>query len=199
MLNIVASNPLPFIIAVLIGLAVAWWVWGRKPQAVADATEEIGEAEANAAAAEQADNSETANEAEAEVAAADETPDPVPPVGAIPAGSAAGAAAVAAALPADNDEDESPPKPKIAQAVGDPDDLERIRGVGPKLNRLLISLGVLRFDQIAAWDDSDVAEVDGHLGAFKGRIDRDNWVEQAKLLAEDKDDVWEQRFGGRNQ
>jgi|GEM_PF-2087637 len=77
-------------------------------------------------------------------------------------------------------------KPKIAMAVGDPDDLTRIKGVGPKLNDLCQSLGVRRFDQIAQWKKADVAEVDQYL-KIKGRIDRDEWVKQAKLLAKGDD------------
>ena len=75
------------------------------------------------------------------------------------------------------------PKPKIAAAVGNPDDLSLIKGVGPKLKALLTSLGVTRFDQVAAWGEADIAEVDQYLGSFKGRITRDSWVEQASFLA----------------
>ena len=74
-------------------------------------------------------------------------------------------------------------RPSIAAAIGAPDDLELIKGVGPKLGALLISLGVTRFDQIAAWTAADVAEVDRYLGNFSGRITRDSWIEQAKFLA----------------
>lgn len=75
------------------------------------------------------------------------------------------------------------PRPNIAAAVGAPDDLTLIKGVGPKLNTLLLSLGVARFDQIAAWGAAEIAEVDQYLGTFKGRIARDSWVEQAGFLA----------------
>jgi predicted flap endonuclease-1-like 5' DNA nuclease len=71
----------------------------------------------------------------------------------------------------------------IPAAVGDPDDLLQIKGVGPKLNALLNSLGITRFDQIAKWGTSEVSKVDTHLGNFSGRIVRDSWVEQAGLLA----------------
>ncbi|MEO1292945.1 MAG: NADH-quinone oxidoreductase subunit NuoE [Pseudomonadota bacterium] len=63
------------------------------------------------------------------------------------------------------------------------DDLQRIKGVGPKLAELLNSLGFYRFEQIGAWNRDNVAWVNAHLGGFKGRIDRDNWIEQAKALA----------------
>jgi NADH-quinone oxidoreductase subunit E len=44
-------------------------------------------------------------------------------------------------------------------------------------------MGVYHFDQIAGWSDAEVAWVDDNLEGFKGRVTRDNWVEQARLLA----------------
>jgi len=86
-------------------------------------------------------------------------------------------------------------KPKIAAAVGDPDDLRKIKGVGPKLNTLLGTLGVSRYDQIAAWTAADIAEVDAHLGNFKGRVSRDNWTDQAAYLAKDDVAGFEKKYG----
>ncbi len=86
-------------------------------------------------------------------------------------------------------------RPTIAAAVGAPDNLTLIKGVGPKLNSLLISLGVTRFDQIAAWGAREVAEVDVHLGNFKGRITNDSWVEQAGLLARGDHAGFAAKFG----
>jgi predicted flap endonuclease-1-like 5' DNA nuclease len=83
----------------------------------------------------------------------------------------------------------------IPAAVGDPDDLLQIKGIGPKLNTLLISLGVTRFDQIAAWGASEVDKVDDHLGTFKNRITRDSWIEQAGLLAKGAIAQFEAKFG----
>jgi predicted flap endonuclease-1-like 5' DNA nuclease len=83
----------------------------------------------------------------------------------------------------------------IPAAVGDPDDLLQIKGIGPKLNSLLISLGVTRFDQIAAWGASEVDKVDDHLGTFKNRITRDSWIEQAGLLAKGAIAEFEAKFG----
>jgi predicted flap endonuclease-1-like 5' DNA nuclease len=83
----------------------------------------------------------------------------------------------------------------IPAAVGDPDDLLQIKGVGPKLNDLLISLGIRRFDQIAAWGRGEVDKVDGHLGSFKGRIDRDSWIDQAGLLAKGMIKEFEAKYG----
>ncbi len=86
-------------------------------------------------------------------------------------------------------------KPRIAAAVGAPDDLLKIKGIGPKLNTLCNSLGVTRFDQIAKWGAQDVAEVDQHLGTFRGRIARDGWIEQAGLLAAGNIAAFEAKFG----
>ena len=86
-------------------------------------------------------------------------------------------------------------RPAIAAAVGEPDDLRRIKGLGPKLAALLASLGITRFDQIAAWTDADIAEVDRFLGTFQGRIGRDNWVEQAGYLARGDEAGFAARFG----
>lgn len=68
---------------------------------------------------------------------------------------------------------------------GAPDDLKRIKGVGPKLETLLHSLGVFHFDQVAAWNADEIAWVDDNLKGFKGRVTRDNWVEQAKKFVAD--------------
>lgn len=86
-------------------------------------------------------------------------------------------------------------RPAIAAAAGAPDDLRQIKGVGPKLATLLASLGVTRFDQIAAWTEADIAEVDRFLGSFAGRIKRDSWVEQAGYLARGDTQGFAARFG----
>lgn len=88
------------------------------------------------------------------------------------------------------------PAPVVAAApAGPPDELTRMKGVGPKVAALLTSLGITRFDQIAAWSDDDVARIDGQLGAFKGRIVRDQWIEQARLLAAGDTAGYEAKFG----
>lgn len=86
----------------------------------------------------------------------------------------------------------------VPGAVGVPDNLLLLKGVGPKLNTLLVGLGITRFDQIGAWTEEDAAKVDVHLGAFTGRIERDNWIEQARLLAGGAIAEFETRFGKLN-
>jgi len=62
------------------------------------------------------------------------------------------------------------------------DDLKMIKGVGPKLEETLNALGFWHFDQVAKWTPEEIAWVDDNL-KFKGRIERDGWIEQATTLA----------------
>ena len=75
------------------------------------------------------------------------------------------------------------PAGMAAARDGGPDDLKKIKGVGPKLEQLLHSLGIFHFDQVAEWGAGEVAWMDDNLAGFKGRVTRDNWVEQAGHLA----------------
>lgn len=77
----------------------------------------------------------------------------------------------------------SKPAALSAPRDGGADDLKKIKGVGPKLEELLHSLGYYHFDQIAAWTPAEIAWVDANLEGFNGRATRDDWVGQAKLLA----------------
>jgi predicted flap endonuclease-1-like 5' DNA nuclease len=76
--------------------------------------------------------------------------------------------------------------PPILAGVGEPDDLKLIVGVGPVLERMLHNLGITTFRQIARWTEHDVAEFDAKLPEFPGRIQRDQWVTQARALHESK-------------
>ena len=86
---------------------------------------------------------------------------------------------------------ETPP-PESAEPA---DDLSRIKGLGPKLRTRLAELGVTRFDQIAAWSEADLAAIDAQLGTFAGRPAKDNWIEQARLLASGDLADYEGKFG----
>jgi predicted flap endonuclease-1-like 5' DNA nuclease len=81
---------------------------------------------------------------------------------------------------------ESNAPPRILGGAGEPDDLKLIVGVGPVLERMLHSLGVATFRQIAHWTERDVAEFDAKLPEFPGRIVRDQWVTQARALHRSK-------------
>lgn len=90
------------------------------------------------------------------------------------------------------------PPPVMAEAPppsDEGDDLTRIKGLGPKISTALRALGVTRYAEIAAWTEADVARIDAQLGAFAGRATRDNWIEQAKLLAGGDTAAYEAKFG----
>jgi len=74
-------------------------------------------------------------------------------------------------------------KPEFLKAArkGKADDLKQIKGIGPKLEGVLNGLGIFHFDQIASWTRDNIAWVDDYL-SFKGRIDREKWIAQAKKL-----------------
>lgn len=69
-----------------------------------------------------------------------------------------------------------------AARTGQPDDLKRIRGIGVLIEKKLNSMGITHYDQIANWSAADIDRV-SHVLDFKGRIERENWVEQARILA----------------
>ncbi len=89
----------------------------------------------------------------------------------------------------------SKPETLSAAREGGPDNLKEIKGVGPKLEQLLHSMGFYHFDQIANWTPDEVAWVDDNLQGFKGRVTRDNWVAQAKTLADGGDTEFSKRVG----
>lgn len=78
---------------------------------------------------------------------------------------------------------------------GASDDLQRLKGVGPKFATLLQSQGIFRFDQIARLTAHEVERIDVVMGAFRGRFQRDRIVEQADYLARGDEDGYEQTFG----
>jgi len=67
-------------------------------------------------------------------------------------------------------------------ALGDIDDLKRIRGIGVLIEKKLHSLGVTMYEQVANWTGADIDRV-SQLLDFRGRIERENWIEQARILA----------------
>lgn len=75
---------------------------------------------------------------------------------------------------------------KPAAAVADADDLKRISGVGPKLEKLLHRNGIRTFEQLASLSPQEVEKLDDQLESFKGRIYREDWLAQAEELAQEK-------------
>jgi len=74
--------------------------------------------------------------------------------------------------------------PMFKRPAGDPDDLKKISGVGPVLEKKLHALGITKYAQVAAFTKDEIAKVDEELN-FKGRIERDDWLSQAKKLADE--------------
>ncbi|WP_447765349.1 hypothetical protein [Sphingopyxis panaciterrae] len=89
--------------------------------------------------------------------------------------------------------------PVVARSAPAPatktDNLQLLKGVGPKMVALLNGLGVTGFQQIADWTDAYIAAIDPQLGAFQGRIARDNIVDQAGYLARGDKAGFEAKYG----
>lgn len=121
-----------------------------------------------------------------------DAPQPVP----VPAEPNARAPSQPTAMPKTIDPRPAAPErvPRAAVETGG-DDLSAMKGVGPKLVARLASLGVTRFDQIAGWSEVDIERIDGQLGNFAGRIRRDDWTQQARLLAVGDRAGFEAKFG----
>lgn len=168
MIEMVEANWPLFLIALLIGIAVAWFLFVGSRR-----TKITRESDSDSAAP------ATRNQAliDSPPVAAPVVP-PASPMGVAGAGTVAAAAAQEAVVEA---------------AAGD--DLTRIKGVGPKLVTLLNEQGVTTFDQIANWSEADIDRIDSQLGRFEGRIRRDDWVTQAKLLAGGDTAGYEAQFG----
>lgn len=184
--GIEANWPVLAAVVVLV-LLVAWWLFSRasRPAARARRPDVLDEGAAPA----------HRNQALIDAAPAAAAAYAIPPA----AGTLGGVAEVIAA--AVQEEAAAAGAAELAPGVPDlppdlpVDDLTRIKGVGPKLSALLASLGITRFAQIAAWSDEDLARVDAQLGSFAGRPARDQWIEQAKLLAGGDTAGYESRFG----
>lgn len=84
---------------------------------------------------------------------------------------------------------------ELPGAIANPDNLELLKGVGPKFATRLNELGIYRFDQIAGLNENEVEMIDAKLGPFKGRLARDQVVGQASYLARGDIDGFEERFG----
>ena len=60
---------------------------------------------------------------------------------------------------------------------------------------MLIAMDITSFEQIANWTEQDIDRIDAQLGRFEGRIRRDSWTEQARMLAADDMAAYEAKFG----
>lgn len=87
------------------------------------------------------------------------------------------------------------PAPAPANGTAIAADLTQIKGLGPKVAALLVERGVTHVDQLAALGPDEAAALDAALGSFRGRMARDRWVEQARLLSAGDRTGYEAAFG----
>ncbi|MCT7375801.1 NADH-quinone oxidoreductase subunit E [Chelativorans salis] len=85
-------------------------------------------------------------------------------------------------------------RPQGIRRPAKPDDLKMISGVGPKIEGILNDLGIYTYEQVAKWKKAEREWVDGYL-KFHGRIEREDWVKQAKALAKGGAAEYERVFG----
>ena len=90
---------------------------------------------------------------------------------------------------------DAPVHASLPGASGPPDDLQRLKGVGPKFATILNGFGITRFEQLARLSEGDLDRLDTQLGPFRGRLQRDQVPLQADYLARGDEDGFEQRFG----
>ena len=177
MIDLIEANWLAFALALIIGLLVAWWLFGRASTAPGrDYKPDVLDEGAAPAQRNQA-------LIDAAPAAAIITSPPM-------SGAMGGIGELIAVGAQDVVEEAA-----VAAPASSSDDLALIKGVGPKLVALLGSLGVSSFAQIAALTEADLAALDPQLGPFAGRPARDGWVEQAQYLAAGDVAGFEARFG----
>ena len=128
-----------------------------------------------------------------DTSAAPSAPEPAPVSEPAPAAAPVAQAPKAEAPEVEAVEDAVRPEALSGARNGGADDLKMMKGVGPKLEIMLNELGFYHFDQIAGWSAAEVAWVNDNLTGFKGRVSRDNWVEQARKLASGQETEFSKR------
>ena len=195
MLFVAGENLVPILVALLIGFITGLWIWKLGRRSGERAKPVLSEEEPMRRP--YIDN---------RPAAVDETlvnPRPEPEVIArrvddagdngIASGAAAGVADIAGELLGVGAHGEL--QEGELEGGGPEDDLQAMKGVGPKLASLLRAQGLARYDQIAALGPDDLSRLDPHLGAFKGRLSRDRIVEQAAFLSRGDREGYSRVFG----
>jgi len=177
MRTIFDAYTVPIVIALLIGLLIAWWMFKRGGTVAPEQTEdrEAGRDQPRRAMLEEERPLYRSTDGEEGNGIADQ--------------GAAAASDVAGQMLGLQVHDQLP------GADGPPDDLSLMKGVGPKLVARLNENGITRFEQIARLTDNEVGILDDRLGPFKGRLRRDRVVEQASYLARGDTDGFEAQFG----
>ncbi len=175
------ANLIVLIVALLIGLVIGWWMFRRMRSGATAQQDDAGRTAPPAAAA----TSSRAIEEERPLPTRLDTPEGNGFVDS----TAAAASDVAGEILGVQAHAELP------GAEGPPDNLQMLKGVGPKLAQILNANGITRFEHLARMTPDQVAAVEEKLGAFKGRLTRDRVVEQAAYLARGDRDGFQARFG----
>jgi predicted flap endonuclease-1-like 5' DNA nuclease len=176
-------------LAALVGLIAGWIIWGRRAEVTVDTSEaDRLRAQLDACQAKHADKDARIAAMQADIDTA--APAPVTAAVAAPATDFDGDGVV------EGTDEGVKPRTLDAPLDGMADDLEKIKGIGAKMEALCNRLGFWHFDQIANWTDDEVAWVDANLEGFKGRVTRDDWVAQAKLLAAGGETAFSKRVDG---
>ena len=191
--------------AFLLGLFMGWILWGRLRSRISEleadnsrlSNENNGlKPELEACGANRAELERRLRETEAEFAELRSRPARTATATQAPAQLISMPEKEAPKEPAKKQAPKKAPAPKKAAAAPTkPDDLRRMIGIGPVNERLLHKAGVTTFAQIAKWKAADVKRIEEIL-QFDGRIARERWIEQAKLLAAGKDEEFLRAFPG---
>lgn len=180
------------VVGLVVAIVLLWWLFGRnRPEEIAPPVAPAAEPKKPLEAAKpEIVAAEPARFKPRDPAPAPAVPTPAPPpVAAAPPPAPKPEPEPTAAIPAEPAA--PPPTAKPAKA----DNLQLLKGIGPKLAGLLNGLGVTSFQQVAAWTAADIATIDAQLGAFQGRIARDNIVDQATYLARGDKAGFEAKYG----
>ncbi|WJY17845.1 hypothetical protein QQS45_09400 [Alteriqipengyuania flavescens] len=196
--TMLAENWWLVVAALLIGLLVAWWIFSstRRTTITRDEAPDVGEpgkAKRNHALIDSPRETTLDSGAAAEAIA--------------PSVAGMGGVAMAATQLATKSEPETEPERVAAEpapeappaSASEPvaagaDDLTQIKGLGPRISARLQEAGVTSFTQIAGWSEADIDDFDERMN-FKGRVRRDRWVDQARMLASGDHAAYEAEFG----
>lgn len=177
MTTVFDANLIPFLVALLVGVVIGWWMFRGVRRA--DLPRDAG--------------------ARSEEAAPAPLERPYMRAKPVAAGPSEGAGLADQGAAATTDVAGQllgvPAHVELGDASAPPDNLQTLKGVGPKLAARLNELGVVRFAQLARLGDNEVAILDAQLGPFKGRVARDRLVEQAAYLERGDAEGFAARFG----
>ncbi|KTT74685.1 hypothetical protein [Sphingomonas endophytica] len=194
------------LVAVLAILTVIAMIWGARLKRQRRAAEEEEQRRIEALKADGVEITNTGDgipplvsERRAEVAAPAPRPAPSPASAPAPVETDHQAAMpdepIAAAAPMDATPASVAADAPSGDAAPGAESVTILKGLGPKIATRLAELGITRLDQLAWLDDAEAAQLDAQLGVFQGRMERDRWREQARLLAKGDRAGYEAQFG----